>query len=316
MRVRGGELEVTDLGSRNGTIVDGGQLTPNVASKIRVTSVVRIGGAVLVFEPAAPRPKGALAGLIEIAWKASTSSGLTTTAESAPPARLQQVGPRIVGPRGLIATHEAGTSLFIPETDAERFEASAALVRRICEEQKLPVEIRAASSAEARTIAALLANGAPPTTALVPPIIFKDGRYSVDALLSKLDGSDAPVLIVGETGVGKDVLARTLHSRSRRAKRPFVALNCAAFTEALFESELFGHERGAFTGATQAKTGLIESAVGGTVFLDEIGEMPLGMQAKLLRVVENREILRVGALVPKAVDVRFVFATNRDLRRD
>ncbi|MBX3210006.1 MAG: sigma-54-dependent Fis family transcriptional regulator, partial [Labilithrix sp.] len=172
----------------------------------------------------------------------------------------------------------------------------------------------------ARTLDALLAElargGAPEPRAVVPPVVFQGGLRSVDALLAKLDASEAPVLIVGETGVGKDVLARTLHARSRRAGRPFVALNCAAFTEALFESELFGHERGAFTGAAQAKVGLLESAAGGTVFLDEIGEMPLGMQAKLLRVVENREVLRVGALQPRQIDVRFLFATNRDLRRE
>src|SRR6185503_9587208 len=100
----------------------------------------------------------------------------------------------------------------------------------------------------------------------VPPVIFQGALGSVEALLSKLDASDAPVLIAGETGVGKDVLARAVHARSRRQNRPFLALNCAAINEALFESELFGHERGAFTGAAQAKKGLLESAEGGTVF--------------------------------------------------
>ena len=148
-----------------------------------------------------------------------------------------------------------------------------------------------------------------------PPRMFKD-LSSIDRLMARLDASDASILIVGETGVGKDVMARSLHARSRRAQHPYIALNCAAFTEALFESELFGHEKGAFTGATQTKTGLLESAAGGTVFLDEIGEMPLGLQAKLLRVVENREILRVGGLQPRPIDVRFLFATNRDLRQE
>jgi transcriptional regulator with GAF, ATPase, and Fis domain len=122
------------------------------------------------------------------------------------------------------------------------------------------------------------------------------------------------VLVLGETGVGKEVFAETLHRRSPRAGKPILKLNCAALTETLLESELFGHERGAFTGAVQAKLGLFEAADGGTVFLDEVGELPLTTQAKLLRVLENGEILRVGATKPKRVDVRLVSATNRDVQ--
>ena len=121
------------------------------------------------------------------------------------------------------------------------------------------------------------------------------------------------VLVLGETGVGKDVLARALHRASPRAGKPFLAINCAALSESLLESELFGHEKGSFTGALQARAGLFESAQGGTVFLDEIGDLPMVIQVKLLRVLEQREVLRVGARVPRPVDVRFVSATNKDL---
>jgi two-component system response regulator AtoC len=121
------------------------------------------------------------------------------------------------------------------------------------------------------------------------------------------------VLIRGETGVGKEVYAETVHARSPRARRPMVRLNCAALPEGLLESELFGHERGAFTGAAVAKTGLLEAADGGTVFLDEVGDLPLPMQAKLLRVLETGELTRLGALRPKRVDFRLVSATNQDL---
>jgi two-component system response regulator AtoC len=125
-----------------------------------------------------------------------------------------------------------------------------------------------------------------------------------------------PVLIVGETGVGKDVLARFIHQKSKRAQRPLVALNCAAISDGLAESELFGHEKGAFTGAANTRPGLFESADGGTVFLDEIGELPLGTQAKLLRTLESSEVQRLGSNKTIKVDVRFVSATNRNLERD
>jgi len=126
--------------------------------------------------------------------------------------------------------------------------------------------------------------------------------------------SGISVLITGETGSGKEVFAETIHQRSSRRGRPLLRLNCAALSESLLESQLFGHERGAFTGANQTKAGLLESTDGGTVFLDEIGEMPLSIQAKLLRVLEERSVLRVGATKPRPIDVRFVWATNRDLR--
>jgi transcriptional regulator with PAS, ATPase and Fis domain len=128
--------------------------------------------------------------------------------------------------------------------------------------------------------------------------------------------SDLSVLILGETGAGKEMLAETVHRLSPRAKGPFLRLHCAAFSESLLESELFGHEKGSFTGAHQAKPGLLESANGGTVLLDEIGELPLSTQVKLLRVLEDRKVLRIGALTPRSIDVRFVAATNRDLEAE
>jgi two-component system response regulator HydG len=125
--------------------------------------------------------------------------------------------------------------------------------------------------------------------------------------------ADLPVLILGESGTGKELLANALHANSRRAERRFVAINCAGLSETLLEDELFGHVRGAYTGATSDRPGRFEHADGGTMFLDEVGDMPLAMQAKLLRVLENGEIVRVGANEPVRVDVRIISATNSDL---
>jgi two-component system, NtrC family, response regulator AtoC len=136
------------------------------------------------------------------------------------------------------------------------------------------------------------------------------GIYNLAERVAK---STINVLLLGETGVGKDVLARRIHKMSPRAERVFLALNCGALTEQLLESELFGHERGAFTGAIEMKLGLLEAADGGTVFLDEIGELPMSVQVKLLRVLEERQVRRVGGIKPRRFDIRFIAATNRDL---
>ncbi|MFO0611459.1 MAG: sigma-54 dependent transcriptional regulator [Polyangiaceae bacterium] len=135
--------------------------------------------------------------------------------------------------------------------------------------------------------------------------LYEDARKAAAAPIS--------VLILGETGVGKEILAHAIHRISKRRDKPFLALNCAALTETLLESELFGNERGAFTGAITARPGLFEAAEGGTVFLDELGELPMTIQVKLLRVLEERRVMRVGGRTPIPVDVRFVAATNRDL---
>ena len=134
-------------------------------------------------------------------------------------------------------------------------------------------------------------------------------------LLERVSIITSPVLITGESGTGKELVARALHHGGPRGKAPFVAINCAAITETLLESELFGHQKGAFTGAAETKKGLFVEADGGTLFLDEIGEMPLPLQAKLLRVLETSTVRAVGGGVERKVDVRVVAATNRDLGR-
>jgi len=138
---------------------------------------------------------------------------------------------------------------------------------------------------------------------------------TVRRLTAKVAPKESTVLIRGETGTGKELVARAVHDQSLRANRPFVAINCSALPESLIESELFGHRKGAFTGADEHRVGLFQVADGGTVFLDEIGELPKSMQAKMLRVLENGEIRRVGDNEPTLVDVRVVCATHRDLEQ-
>jgi DNA-binding NtrC family response regulator len=138
----------------------------------------------------------------------------------------------------------------------------------------------------------------------------------VFSLVQRLAPHAKVVLIYGETGTGKELAARAFHQAGPRKAKPFVTVNCTAVVDTLFESELFGHVRGAFTGAVESKPGLFEVAQGGTLFLDEIGELPIGVQAKLLRALENGEVQRVGSLQPRKVDVSVVAATNRDLRAE
>ena len=169
---------------------------------------------------------------------------------------------------------------------------------------------------EASELLALLARavGEAPEPARFPQIVTVSPLMR--ALLDEvalLGASDASVLLQGESGTGKEMLARALHDASPRRRGPFVAINCAAIPEALLESELFGHARGAFTGADRARRGLLLDASGGTLFLDEIGDMPLPLQAKLLRVLQEREVRPLGASEAIAVDVRVVSATHRDL---
>ncbi|MCA3834513.1 MAG: sigma 54-interacting transcriptional regulator [Burkholderia sp.] len=146
--------------------------------------------------------------------------------------------------------------------------------------------------------------------------VFADPRsHALLEQVRRVAPSDANVLIAGETGTGKELIARHVHDLGKRRDGPFVAVNCGAFSETLVDSELFGHEKGAFTGAFSAKPGWFEAAHGGTLFLDEIGDLPLSMQVKLLRVLQEREVVRLGSRTGIPVDVRVVAATNVDLQQ-
>jgi DNA-binding NtrC family response regulator len=148
------------------------------------------------------------------------------------------------------------------------------------------------------------------------PVMRSGAMKKIDQMLRAVAGKDVTLTLIGESGTGKEVLARRAHELSERRRSPFIPINCAAIPEALFESELFGHERGAFTGASDRARGKVEAAEGGTLFLDEIGEMPMLMQAKLLRFLENRRFMRVGGSTKIQADIRLLCATLRPLADD
>ncbi|MBK6685773.1 MAG: sigma-54-dependent Fis family transcriptional regulator [Deltaproteobacteria bacterium] len=199
--------------------------------------------------------------------------------------------------RAVQALQAGATDFLIKPFEAERFRAAVAHAleagRRLSE-----LELRTGGVAETPGLGLVGADG---------------GLRDVVAVLHKVADLDTTVLILGESGTGKQLVARALHDHSRRRDAPFVAIDCSAMSATLLESELYGFERGAFTGAHAMKKGLIETAEGGTLFLDEIGDMPLEAQSRLLRVLQEREITRVGGRAPIKVDVRVIAATHRDL---
>jgi DNA-binding NtrC family response regulator len=207
-------------------------------------------------------------------------------------------------------------------------DAAAAEVKRVAEAlamRGLPLKSGiAAFPRDGRTPEALVAHACrqlrpvrdTPANATPGVVVIDPNMVRLHQLAERVAAGNISVLLLGETGSGKEILAETIHARSPRSGRPFLRLNCAALAENLLESELFGHEKGSFSGATQTKPGLLETAEGGTIFLDEVGEMPLSLQAKLLRVIEERMVMRVGGLKARPINVRFVSATNRDLEQE
>ncbi|WP_422126359.1 sigma-54-dependent transcriptional regulator [Thioalkalivibrio sulfidiphilus] len=178
-------------------------------------------------------------------------------------------------------------------------------------------ELRAAvAGARERLLARRAARAEPPAVSSGPIVTCSEIMQRVLATAASIAPSESNVVILGESGTGKELLAREIHRLSHRHDRPFLAVNCGALNEELLDSALFGHEAGAFTGAVKARRGYFETASGGTLFLDEFAEMSPAMQVKLLRVIENREVLPVGAERPRPVDVRLVVATNRSLERE
>jgi two-component system response regulator AtoC len=336
LHIEDGLLTLEDLGSHNGTRVNG----ERVAGRHPLTSndVIGIGPVKLVIhaqqraQRGAPLDAAALRIRIvqEVERATCYERKLCVAVLAAEDVRTIANAVcetlRIVDVIGIVDDHHL--AVLMPElgpeaagSAAERFLAAADRAASVglamcptdaCTADALLAAARAAAGSGAgvreasRCIEAIELAG---TTTLVADAAM----IQIYDLTRRLAASDIAVLISGETGVGKENIAHALHHWSRRASHPFIAINCASLPETLVESELFGYEKGAFTNALSTKIGHLEAAAGGTVFFDEIGELPLSVQAKLLRALETRRILRIGARKEEAIDVRFVAATNRKL---
>jgi DNA-binding NtrC family response regulator len=337
----GSRCLLEDLGSTNGTRVGDRKLGAGETAELGTGEMINIGSTALILqlaadhappvrlwsqdafaerfdeERAAATGRGDTFGLLCLTLEDEDVALETTSEHRARPDTqraeiVEQAFRECLRPSDVVGSTAPGVFEILLPSAGEEAASVGALLRRHLRERDVEHTLRvAAFPKDGSTREALLGRGEAPAEEA-----SEEFDESLAPTIARVAASEISVLVLGETGVGKEVLARAIHARSPRAARPLVCLNCAALSESLLESELFGHEKGAFTGAVQAKAGLLESASGGTVFLDELGEMPLSLQAKLLRVIEQREVMRVGSVRPRPIDVRFIAATNRDLEAE
>jgi two-component system response regulator AtoC len=325
LRRDGRELEIVDLGSRNGTKLNEKRLRGEAAPVVG-GDVVRVGGVEAIVATAETREGPVV----------SSSRLERELARFAASPGARAVLCRIVMdleryPDGLVSITELlGPMAVVEERGDGEYaalleEGDSAVVERVLSplRSRPGVQLTTARFPDQGTTAAELWSGASAGGAVHVVVDARDGVIVADSamvhvyqLARKLASVQTTVLVLGETGVGKEVIAEQIHRWSARATGPFVRLNCASLPETLLESELFGHERGAFTGADRRKLGYLEAAQGGTLFLDEIGELPLAVQVKLLNVLENREVRRLGGTQQHPIDVRVLSATHRDLQSE
>ncbi len=334
VRRTGEVIEVEDLGSRNGTRVNGDKIegvravgsgdeiaVGPILAVVGVTSGLRSKSAIADDATGEAR----LAAEVDRAMRyhRPLTVGLVRVANDS----IVDAIARSLRPMDLIA-EDAGDDYLVILPELSREEGSAAVQRLLDFARAANGQATAATAlcpddgTTVETLIGVLRAGL--RTGRVPrapapkgtPVVFDPAMQRVYALVERIADTSMTVLILGETGVGKELVCEAIHQRSSRRDRPLIKLNCAALPESLLESELFGYERGAFTGADKRKVGFFEAADGGTLFLDEIGDMPLPLQAKLLRVLERKVITRVGGTSEVATDARLIAATHRNLDND
>jgi two-component system, NtrC family, response regulator AtoC len=332
----GSEITIEDLASANGTRVGGVAIRPHTPTVIRQGESVELGETSILIQRRplayAPRrlwPHGYFEGRFEDECARGQEPFAVMFVHCDGKPSLDTVCAAladVIRPIDVAGEYGAGeyevllvdTGPEVAETRAQalvaalsrRSVAARAGVACFPRDGRTPEELLGAAAQRARP--RVVAPAVAPTGVVVEDRAMIQLRKVIERVAS----GQLSVLLLGETGVGKEILAEHVHRSSPRGKKPFLKLNCAAMTESLLESELFGHEKGSFTGAAATKLGLLETAQGGTVFLDEIGEMSPAIQVKLLRVLEERKVMRVGGLKPIPIDVRFVAATNRDLEHE
>jgi two-component system response regulator AtoC len=325
LRRNGRELMIVDLGSRNGTKLNEKRLRGESATVVG-GDVIVVGGVEAIVATAETRSGGASSSRLERELARFATPGARAVLcrivmdLERYPAGLGSLT-ELLGPMAVVEERGDGEYAALLE------EGDAAVVERVLAPLRATpgVQLTIARFPDQGGTARELWTRASAGAGAPLPVITdtRDGVIVADAamvqvfqLARKLAAVQTTVLILGETGVGKEVIAEQIHRWSARAEGPFVRLNCASLPETLLESELFGHERGAFTGADRRKIGYLEGAQGGTLFLDEIGELPLTVQVKLLNVLENREVRRLGGTQPSPIDVRVLSATHRDLQSE
>ncbi|MDX2023017.1 MAG: sigma 54-interacting transcriptional regulator [Deltaproteobacteria bacterium] len=328
-------FEIEDLGSFNGTWVREEKLKPHTRMRIWPGEGFRIGNLMLMLQRHRPRlearrvwPHGHFEALLAYQCERSRMAGGALAVarirvdEPITPARFAATVATSLQPADLLALYAANDfEILMVGRSPESARTSVEHMAKALKDEDFTVRTAVASHPQdGRDPEALMAalrdrmlGVQRLNLAGERVIVDSDAMRTAYNIAMRAAASSINVLILGETGSGKEVLARAIHRSSPRAKAPMVTLNCAALPETLMESELFGHERGAFTSADSSKVGLLASAPGGTIFLDEVGEMPLSTQAKLLRAIEEKEVVPVGAVKPIPIDVRFIAATNRGL---
>jgi len=332
------ELFIEDLGTRNGTFLREERIAPRRRVAFQPGEAITIGYTILMVQrrrPAAPTRRLRTHAVFEERLHEACERASATAAALAllriqvtdeePPGRAAELIASSLNATDLLAQYAPGDyEVLLPDTGADRPRALAERLERRLRADGLDAKSAVALfPADGRTADALIGRATEllrggDAQAAGEPILKSETMRKVYRLAERAaSGQSASglisILVLGETGVGKDVLAKWIHRKSPRAKGPLVSINCGAVPENLLESELFGHKKGTFTNALENKVGLLEAAEGGTVFLDEIGDMPLPLQVKMLHALENREITRVGEVKPRPIDVRFIAATHRDL---